>query len=318
MHYDVFNGDADGIFALHQYRLFFPVKKDQQKLITGVKRDIRLLDKVDDSAQQITVFDISLNSNRQSLQRLLAKKNRISWFDHHFTGEIPENTLLQTTINTSATVCSALIVNEKFGSQFVLWAICGAFGDNLHKPASRLAEKMRLQEKETALLAELGELFNYNGYGNSIEDLHFHPAVLYQAVQPYRNPLDFIAEAEELQQLRHGYHEDMAKAEQMATVHMAGKNRIYIFADAPWARRISGVFSNCKARKEQDIAHAVITEKEGSFRISVRAPLHNPRRANELCNRFPTGGGRAAAAGINALPAEKLPFFCDAFAETYP
>ncbi len=252
------------------------------------------------------------------ISRLLRQNNSISWFDHHFAGEIPQHTLLQTTINTSAAICSALIVNEQLDGQFALWAICGAFGDNLHKPASLLAERMMLQERETALLAELGELFNYNGYGSSIEDLYFHPAALYQAVQPYTDPLDFIAEAEELQLLRHGYHEDMAKAERETTVQMAGKNRIYFFADAPWARRVSGVFSNRKARKERDIAHAVITEKDGSLRVSVRAPLDNPHRAAELCNRFPTGGGRAAAAGINALPQEQLPCFCDAFAETYP
>ncbi len=318
MYYDVFNGDADGIFALHQYRLFFPVEEKLQRLVTGVKRDIRLLDRIDDSSQQITVFDISLDSNRQPLERLLTQKNSVCWFDHHFAGRIPEHTLLQTAINTSAKLCSSLLVNEKLDGQFALWAVCGAFGDNLHKPASLLATKMLLQKEETALLAELGELFNYNSYGSVVTDLHFHPAALYRAVKPYRSPLDFIADAEELQQLRHGYHEDMAKAEQEATVQMAGKNRIYIFPDVPWARRVSGVFSNLKARQEQDIAHAVITEKEGVFRISVRAPLHDPCRADELCNRFPTGGGRAAAAGINALPEEKLPYFCAAFAETYP
>ena len=42
-HYDVFNGDADGICALQQLRLAEP---RDAVLVTGVKRDIALLDRV--------------------------------------------------------------------------------------------------------------------------------------------------------------------------------------------------------------------------------------------------------------------------------
>ena len=42
-HFDVFNGDADGICALHQLRLAKPL---QSLLITGVKRDVALLSRV--------------------------------------------------------------------------------------------------------------------------------------------------------------------------------------------------------------------------------------------------------------------------------
>ncbi len=41
--YDIFNGDADGICALHQLRLEEP---RASVLVTGVKRDVRLLDRV--------------------------------------------------------------------------------------------------------------------------------------------------------------------------------------------------------------------------------------------------------------------------------
>ena len=33
--------------------------------------------------------------------------------------------------------------------------------------------------------------------------------------------------------------------------------------------------------------------------------------------QFPTGGGRAAAAGINDLPADSLDAFVDAFSQAY-
>ncbi len=43
MHYDVFNGDADGITALLQLRLAEP---KSSTLVTGIKRDIKLLKQV--------------------------------------------------------------------------------------------------------------------------------------------------------------------------------------------------------------------------------------------------------------------------------
>ena len=45
--YDVFNGDADGICALQQLRLQTP---RQAELISGLKRDIDLLQRVDAQA----------------------------------------------------------------------------------------------------------------------------------------------------------------------------------------------------------------------------------------------------------------------------
>ena len=44
MNYDVFNGDADGICALLQLRLAEP---REAQLVTGVKRDINLLSRVE-------------------------------------------------------------------------------------------------------------------------------------------------------------------------------------------------------------------------------------------------------------------------------
>jgi hypothetical protein len=68
------------------------------------------------------------------------------------------------------------------------------------------------------------------------------------------------------------------------------------------------------AREKPDMAHGlIIKNNDGTFRISVRAPLNNRTGADELCRAFPTGGGRAAAAGINSLPHDQLDHFHDAF-----
>ena len=75
-----------------------------------------------------------------------------------------------------------------------------------------------------------------------------------------------------------------------------------------WARRISGVFGNALANQSPDKAHAVLTlnENQQNFTVSVRAPLNNRTGADEVCCQFVTGGGRKAAAGINALPIDQI------------
>jgi hypothetical protein len=45
--------------------------------------------------------------------------------------------------------------------------------------------------------------------------------------------------------------------------------------------------------------------------------MSNKQGAAELCMQFPTGGGRAGAAGINDLPTDSLDAFVDAFRQAY-
>ncbi|MCI5120581.1 MAG: acetyltransferase, partial [Candidatus Electrothrix sp. AUS4] len=72
------------------------------------------------------------------------------------------------------------------------------------------------------------------------------------------------------------------------------------------------------ARQQPELAHALFTENaDKSLRISIRAPLNNRNGADVLCRQFPTGGGRAAAAGINALPPDQLGAFIRAFSAQF-
>lgn len=318
MHFDIFNGDADGIFALHQIRLEKP--RPSASLITGVKRDIALLSRVADKKNcSFSVFDISLDSNRYFLDTLLTNNNSIEYFDHHFAGNIPDSPLLQYKIDVSAETCTSLIVNNLLDGRNSQWAICGAFGDNLHQQAQQLADDSGLTELQTQQLQEMGELFNYNGYGSTIADLHFHPEELYRAVHDFQDPFDFFTSSPILSTLRKGFKDDLAMALDQKEYPVKGKNRVYLFPNAPWARRIQGVFSNLKAREETMSAHALIVENEDfTLRISLRAPLTDRRDADTLCKLFPTGGGRAAAAGINSMPASMLNDFLDRLNTVYP
>ena len=320
MQFDIFNGDADGIFALHQLRLAEP--RPDATLITGVKRDIRLLGRpelAEAAGCDLTVLDISLDSNRESLASLLARGNSIRYFDHHSASPLPESPLLTAKIVMSADTCTSLIVNEALDGKHGRWAVCGAFGDNLHEPARQLAATLGLTEVEIEQLKEIGELFNYNGYGATLEDLHFAPLDLYRAVRTYEDPCRYHAESAELATLRAGYASDLAQALEVAEHPCPGPNRVYLMTDAPWARRVAGVFANLKARELPDSAHALITgNRDSSLRISVRAPMNDRRDAATLCKQFPTGGGRAGSAGVNSLPADRLDDFLAAFNRIYP
>ncbi len=317
MYYDVFNGDADGICALHQLRLHTP--QPEATLITGVKRDIRLLDKIKTvQNSNVTVLDISLDSNREPLLHLLQQQNSITYIDHHFAGEIPDTGQLTAHIDPSPTICTSLIVDQLLKGQYKAWAITAAFGDNLHESAKAAAKDLHLSEADLASLKELGELLNYNGYGAVLEDLHFPPDTLYLALQPYPDPFSFIKDSADIKTLRDGFTQDMQLAAEQKETDPGKTNRVFVFPNAPWARRVSGVFSNLKAREKTDAAHALIVENDdSSLRISVRAPLSKREHADTLCRSFPTGGGRAAAAGINNLPAEMFDLFLEKFHSTY-
>jgi hypothetical protein len=317
MQYDIFNGDADGICSLHQLRLDTP--HPDAILITGVKRDIALLSTLQGiTHSSLTVLDISLDSNRPFLQSLLTQSNQILYIDHHFSGVIPETTALTAHIDTAPDTCTSLIVDSLLHGRFRKWAIVGAFGDNLHDAAHKAAQTLSLSGAVIEQLRELGELLNYNGYGANLTDLYFHPADLYRAILPYKDPLDFIASSPTLSILRQGFQQDMTLALSQKVINPGNNNRIFHFPDTAWARRISGVFANLKAQEKKEAAHALIAPNaDATLRISVRAPLTDRKNADTLCRAFPTGGGRAAAAGINSLPPEMLNEFIAAFHTTF-
>lgn len=316
-HYDVFNGDADGICALHQLRLAAPV--DEAQLVTGVKRDIALLQRIQDVRDsRITVLDVSLDVNRTPLLQLLAAGNEILYIDHHFAGDIPVADKLTCHIEPAPDQCTSLIVDRLLGGRFRPWALCGVFGDNLHDVAAAAAADSRLSRTEIAKLREIGELLNYNGYGNDLQDLYFPPEQLYRSLSNYRDPFDFYEQSQTIKTLKAGFANDMSLALDQPVFATNGRNHIFRLPDSPWARRISGVFANLKARENPEGAHALITENsDGTLRISVRAPLADRRHADTLCRLFTSGGGRAAAAGINSLPEDQLHRFVATFNHTY-
>lgn len=313
---DVFNGDADGICALHQLRLAQPA---ESLLVTGVKRDIALLQRVPRTAGlDVTVLDISLDSNAEALAALLAAGASVRYFDHHAARRACAHPRLQLHWDDAPEVCTSVLVDRHLGGRYRSWAAVAAFGDNLAGPARQLAAQAGLGAADTGALERLGVLLNYNAYGEHVADLHIAPDALYRAVRPYAAPLDFIADAPEYRLLDHGYRADAARMDGLQPAWAEACGAVYLLPAMPWARRISGVFANrlMSAGKAQSCA-VLTANADGSYVVSVRSGAPAAHAASDLCERYAGGGGRRAAAGINRLPAAELDDFMRAFSNYF-
>jgi len=301
MNYDIFNGDADGIIALLQLRLANPL---DSQLVTGVKRDIMLVQNITvNSSDNVTILDISMEKNIEALNEVLEKGACVFYADHHRCGDIPEHSNLNTNIDLDANTCTGLIIDKLLEGKYHAWAITAAYGDNLFAKADELCKKAGYSAEQAEQLKELGTLINYNGYGATVADLHFDPATLYQALLAYPSPFDLMSDLNSpFYKLQAAYKEDIEKALAISALHKSELLSVFELPDETWSRRISGVYGNLLANQKPNSAHAVLTKnRDDSYLVSLRAPLNNKQGAGDICSQFDTGGGRAAAAGINAL-----------------
>ncbi len=303
-HFDVFNGDADGLCALQQLRLAEPKAAE---LITGAKRDIALLQRVAARAgDTVTVLDVSLDRNRDALLLLLERGVKLQYFDHHYAGAIPEHPGLEATIDTSVGVCTSMLVDRHLGGRYRAWAVVAAFGDNLEREAIALAQG--LDEAKVARLRELGQSINYNAYGESVADLMVAPAALHRALLAHADPISFVTRDPLFARMQEARQRDL---EQALAVRPRAKG-IWLLPDQAWSRRVNGTLANrlCSDGKN---AVAVLAPVGDGYVVSVRAP----DGADAFCRGFPTGGGRRAAAGIDRLPKSALAEFERRFAKAF-
>ena len=309
--YDVFNGDADGICSLLQLRLSDP--KPDATVVTGRKRDINLLDRVHAGAgDHVTVLDISMRNNASDLSRILEAGASVFYADHHNAGESPlTHKNLDAHINLAPEMCTAVIINNILKGEHVGWAVTGAFGDNFPALAKRISQG---HDFDFDALDRLGMLLNYNGYGATLDDLHFHPRDLFMACLPYGAPEDFLNDkTEAYQKLEDGYAADFTVASSAKTLLETDGTLALLLPDQASSRRVSGVYGNQLAQEHPARAHAILTRNGGSYVVSVRAPKTKRAGADTLCLQFETGGGRAAAAGINKLEESDVDRFLEAF-----
>lgn len=310
---DVANGDADGLCALHQLRLG---ERAEATLVTGMKRDIALLERVQATAGDlVTVCDISLDVNRAALERLLAGGVHVRYFDHHYAGAIPQHPGLDAHIAPQGGVCTSLLVDRYLGGRARAWAVVGAFGDGLPEAARRLAAPLALGEAAIEALRELGESMNYNAYGEAEADALVAPRDLYRLIAPYEDPLACLGAEPRLGEIAARRQADLRSAREVPPRLDLPWASARVMPGAAWSRRVSGDFANRVSAAEPARAHAVLTPRTaGGYTVSVRAPRGHPASTATLCREFAGGGGRHEAGGINHLPADMVDVFLERYA----
>ena len=313
--YDVFNGDADGLCALHQLRLSDPA---QTQLVTGTKRDNALLGRVPAiGGDEVTVLDLAMPGNRDALVALLERGVRVRYVDHHEPGELPRHALLDALIDTDPEVCTSVLIDRTLQGAQRPWAVVGAFGDNLAGTAHRLADTIGIDTARRRRWQALGECLNYNAYGLHEDDLVYRPAQLYRALSSYPDPEGFIASEPHFAELSKARASDLEQAVALPPAMRGPGADLYLLPQARWARRVFGSFANHLANLEPRRAHAVLVPRDGDqYLLSLRVPGDSPITAHSVCAAF-GGGGRARAAGIDRLAQAQLPAFSEALSKAF-
>jgi len=264
------------------------------------------------------VLDVSLDRNRAAVEALLAAGATVRYFDHHFAGTPPRHANFTATLDAAPTTCTSAIVDRHLGGRFRAWAVAGAFGDNLPELGFDLAAKLSLDAESVEWLRELGESINYNAYGESLEDVLVAPGELYRVASRYADPLDFVRDEPLIARLTERRVTDLHRALAWAPVRSTLVADVYVLPHAAWSRRVSGTFANRLALAQPGKAHAVMTpQADGGYSVSVRAPRGTRTTALDFCRRFPGGGGRALAAGIERLAPADLDRFVEQFSAAW-
>ena len=316
MHYDVFNGDADGLCSVVQLRLAHP---RASTFVTGTKRDIGLLERVHAGAgDSVTVLDVSLDTNRAALDRLLQDGAAVEYFDHHFAGDAPLPAGLIAHIDTSPGVCTGILVDRHLRGRERAWAVTAAFGDNLIEEACDLAAPLGLTAGALDALKDLGDALTHNSYSDRLDEAVVPPAELARMLIASADPLRFVATSTAYASIDSARRREIAIARQTSPAYVLPGAIVYVLPDAAWTRRVRGLFGNEIANLHPALAHAVMTVRDdGDYAVSVRAPRARPYGADALCRAF-GGNGREAAAGIARLPRSDLDAFVARLRAAYP
>lgn len=309
---DIFAGDADGLCAVHQLRMTYPV---HARSICSVRRATDLLSRAAiQQGDNVTVFDLPTGEVADELQRLLRRGANVTYFDRHSFGSDLRELGLTPIAGSSPRTCSSALVDRYLGGQHRVWAVVGAYGVGLDELARRLAVSLRLSTSRTEPLQQLGRTLSYNAYGETVEDCIVSPAMLYGRLARYSDPFEFMRRESIFHELSAAREIDLELLQALRPETSARHAAVYVLADEPRSRRARGELAGMLAGLEPARAHAVLApNRRGGYAVSVRASAVRMRwRADSFCRRF-GGCGEARAAGIPDLPGPDLSQFIGAF-----
>lgn len=308
--YCFFNGDADGICSALQ---FLMSGHEIKNFVTGPKRshDLIQVSQVELSNLNIVACDIELDKNFSHVLTALQNSCLIKWFDHHGSQDI-ENKLCEyknfiSYIDTSRDTNTSLIVfNYIKNIKLIKWVIVGLFGDNIRNTALNYCHRLNLSEDEIYQLSEIGELINYNSYGENIESLLINPIEILNELKNFEEPILFYNEAQIIHSIKKQYLEDFETAKN----YLTNNSNIILLPNANWSRRIYGIFGNWLLRTNKNCIFAILVEfDQEHYMVSIRSSSDKLLDVGSFCRKFETGGGRKIAGGINKLPKSQFQNF---------
>ncbi|WP_342616798.1 hypothetical protein [Rhodoferax sp. GW822-FHT02A01] len=277
--YDLFNGDADGIYALHQLRM---AQACDSQWLTCVKRNIALYQKLPTNvALSVTALDISFARNEVGLRQVLGFGGRLRYFDHH--------------------------AEEKRFAHPRLECYIDCTRDNLPAQAVRLARNSGCSAGNRSARDQLGRLRNYNAYRVTTTELHIHPVDQCRSVHRFEDPQDFFARSSEFGHLREGFAEDHQLPNALAPFAQTVLADVYVLPDTGWTRLLSGTLANQLTSTDSSKSFAVLPPcSSDTYVVSIRTSAASRARTDLFCHCYAGGGGRHAAGGIDHTPASDL------------
>jgi hypothetical protein len=111
---------------------------------------------------------------------------------------------------------------------------------------------------------------------------------------------------------------DLERALAVPSRNLSAGARAWVLPDEAWSRRVLGIFANRRARDDPGRAQLLLAPLPGGgFVASVRTPAGCPTSAVDFCRRYPGGGGRTTAAGVEWLDAAEVEPLIAAFAVAF-
>ena len=185
-------------------------------LVTGVKRDIALLERVPrqprrlgDGARHLRSTPIAPRCSRCS-----SAASTVEYFDHHYAGELPVHPGSRAHIDTSPGVCTGMLVDRAPRRRGSASGRSSPRSATISpRPARELAGRCGLDAARLAELRELGESIAYNAYGDTEADLHRAPGgAVPDACARYADPFRFMRAEPVVRENRRARRQDLELA----------------------------------------------------------------------------------------------------------
>ena len=298
-----FNGDADGLCALQQLRLADP---RDATLVTGVKRDIQLLRRVNAAAgDEVTVLDISLDQNRDDLLPAAGSGRFGSLFRPPLRGRAAAapRTSRRTSRNRPTSA------RARWSTAISPAAI--ARGPSSRPSATTCRSSPSRWPRPPASTRRRPPRWSGSASASTTTPTGMPSAISASIPRIWRSrccrsriPMEFVRRSPAYARLGARYEEDMQQARALKPARQVPGATMVVLPDEAWARRAIGVLANELTQAQPDCAIAILSPKAAGRLHGERArsgatpgrgrrilPQLRHRRRPEACRRDQPSAG---------------------------